>query len=163
MKRLDLVRHLEANGCELLRVGSRHSVYVNRRARKGIVGPETSRDQRAPRAEDLPGSRGVGLGAERYRVQFTADRELYEQLQELRALMRHQVPDGDLSKILARAVKTLLERVRKQKFAETSAPRPARAPTSSNKTPSRHSRDLPRRLATRRGPLHLRFERRPAL
>ena len=34
MKRRDLVRHLEANGCELLREGARHSVYVNRPARK---------------------------------------------------------------------------------------------------------------------------------
>ncbi|MFP5285855.1 MAG: addiction module toxin, HicA family, partial [Thermoanaerobaculia bacterium] len=34
MKRRDLIRHLEAQGCELLREGSRHSVYVNRKARK---------------------------------------------------------------------------------------------------------------------------------
>ena len=34
MKRLDLVRHLERNGCELLREGANHSVYVNRRAGK---------------------------------------------------------------------------------------------------------------------------------
>jgi len=34
VKRRDLVRHLEANGCELLREGARHSVYVNRPARK---------------------------------------------------------------------------------------------------------------------------------
>ncbi|MEP7227388.1 MAG: type II toxin-antitoxin system HicA family toxin [Gemmatimonadales bacterium] len=30
MKRLDLIRHLEAHGCELLREGGSHSVYVNR-------------------------------------------------------------------------------------------------------------------------------------
>jgi hypothetical protein len=77
------------------------------------------------------------LGAERYRVQFTADRALYEQLQELRALMRHQVPDGDLGKILARAVSTLLTQVRKRKFGETSEPRPAR-PSGSKEIPSRH-------------------------
>ncbi|HEX7046257.1 MAG TPA: type II toxin-antitoxin system HicA family toxin [Gammaproteobacteria bacterium] len=34
MKRLDLVRHLEAHGCRLLREGSRHSVYVNPVTRK---------------------------------------------------------------------------------------------------------------------------------
>ena len=34
MKRRDLVRHLEAHGCELLREGANHSVYVNRSARK---------------------------------------------------------------------------------------------------------------------------------
>lgn len=34
MKRRDLIRHLEAHGCELLREGGNHSVYVNRSARK---------------------------------------------------------------------------------------------------------------------------------
>jgi predicted RNA binding protein YcfA (HicA-like mRNA interferase family) len=34
MKRRDLVRHLESNGCELLREGGNHSVYVNRAVRK---------------------------------------------------------------------------------------------------------------------------------
>ncbi len=29
MKRIDLVRHLEANGCTLLRDRGKHSVYVN--------------------------------------------------------------------------------------------------------------------------------------
>jgi hypothetical protein len=37
-------------------------------------------------------SRTSPLGGERYRVCFTADAELHAQLQELRALMRHQVP-----------------------------------------------------------------------
>jgi len=30
LKRADLIRHLEAHGCRLLREGGRHSVYVNR-------------------------------------------------------------------------------------------------------------------------------------
>jgi mRNA interferase HicA len=34
VKRLDVVRHLEAHGCVLLREGGNHSVYVNRAARK---------------------------------------------------------------------------------------------------------------------------------
>jgi mRNA interferase HicA len=34
VKRRDLVRHLEAHGCELLREGGSHSVYVNRGSRK---------------------------------------------------------------------------------------------------------------------------------
>jgi predicted RNA binding protein YcfA (HicA-like mRNA interferase family) len=34
VKRRDLVRHLESNGCELLREGARHTVYVNRTNRK---------------------------------------------------------------------------------------------------------------------------------
>ena len=30
MKRIDLVRHLESFGCELLREGGSHTIYVNR-------------------------------------------------------------------------------------------------------------------------------------
>jgi mRNA interferase HicA len=33
MKRKDLVRHLEAHGCELLREGGSHTIYINRAAR----------------------------------------------------------------------------------------------------------------------------------
>jgi mRNA interferase HicA len=34
MKRTDLLRHLENDGCEFLREGSRHTVYVNRKEKK---------------------------------------------------------------------------------------------------------------------------------
>ncbi len=34
MKRRDLIRHLESHGCELLREGGSHSVYINRENRK---------------------------------------------------------------------------------------------------------------------------------
>lgn len=33
MKRKDLIRHLEAQGCELLREGGNHTIFVNRAAR----------------------------------------------------------------------------------------------------------------------------------
>ena len=34
MKRKDLIRHLEKNGCEFLREGTNHTVYVNRSEKK---------------------------------------------------------------------------------------------------------------------------------
>ena len=34
MKRRDLIRHLEQHGCELLREGANHTVYVNRIEKK---------------------------------------------------------------------------------------------------------------------------------
>jgi predicted RNA binding protein YcfA (HicA-like mRNA interferase family) len=34
MKRVDLIRHLEAHGCTFLREGRRHTVYVNLNTRK---------------------------------------------------------------------------------------------------------------------------------
>lgn len=39
MKRIDLVRHIEAHGGELLREGGNHSVFVNRKARRTSVVP----------------------------------------------------------------------------------------------------------------------------
>ena len=39
MKRAGLVRHFERNGCELLREGGNHSVYVNRSLRKTSTVP----------------------------------------------------------------------------------------------------------------------------
>ena len=39
MKRVDLIRHLESQGCRLLREGANHSVYVNPVARKTSTVP----------------------------------------------------------------------------------------------------------------------------
>ncbi len=87
------------------------------------------------------------LGGERYRVCFTADAALHAQLQELRALMRHQVPDGDLASLLGRAVALLLDQVRKRKFGEVSVPRPE---TPASPAASRHIPAAIRRAVVRR-------------
>jgi hypothetical protein len=79
-----------------------------------------------------------------------ADQNLHAQILELRALMRHQVPDGDLGKILARAVGVLLEQVRKQKFGECEAPRPARPSGRPDGHPSRQIPAAVRRAVARR-------------
>jgi predicted RNA binding protein YcfA (HicA-like mRNA interferase family) len=34
MKRINLIKHLEKQGCEFLREGGSHTVYVNRKAKK---------------------------------------------------------------------------------------------------------------------------------
>ena len=39
MKRRDLIRYLEKKGCELLREGSNHTVYVNRKEKKASTVP----------------------------------------------------------------------------------------------------------------------------
>ena len=39
MKRKDLIRHLEVNGCEFLREGGNHTIYVNRGAQKSSAVP----------------------------------------------------------------------------------------------------------------------------
>ncbi|MDP2682744.1 MAG: type II toxin-antitoxin system HicA family toxin [Deltaproteobacteria bacterium] len=39
MKRKDVIRHLESNGCEFLREGANHTVYVNRKKKKASTLP----------------------------------------------------------------------------------------------------------------------------
>jgi mRNA interferase HicA len=44
MKRVDLIRHLESQGCRLMREGGNHSVYVN---------PERARTSAVPRHREI--------------------------------------------------------------------------------------------------------------
>ena len=39
MKRIDLIRHLEAHGCKFLREGGSHTIYVNRAIQKNSAIP----------------------------------------------------------------------------------------------------------------------------
>jgi predicted RNA binding protein YcfA (HicA-like mRNA interferase family) len=39
MKRIDLIRHLEQSGCELLREAGNHAIYVNRKTRRSSAVP----------------------------------------------------------------------------------------------------------------------------
>jgi len=39
MKRVDLIRHLERYGCQFLREGDNHTIYVNRKAQASTAIP----------------------------------------------------------------------------------------------------------------------------
>jgi hypothetical protein len=62
------------------------------------------------------------LGQDRFKIQFTASGALREKLQEAQALLRHQLPDGDLAEIFDRALTLLLQDTKRRKFAQTSRP-----------------------------------------
>jgi 5-methylcytosine-specific restriction endonuclease McrA len=63
------------------------------------------------------------LAPARYKVQFTASAELHDKLKRLQALLRSEVPDGDLAAIIDHAVTEKLERLEARRYAKTSAPR----------------------------------------
>ncbi len=63
------------------------------------------------------------LSPGRYRVQFTASAELRHKLERLEALMRSEVPDGDLAAIIECAVTEKLERLEARRYAHARAPR----------------------------------------
>jgi 5-methylcytosine-specific restriction endonuclease McrA len=74
----------------------------------------------------------VPIAPERFKVQFTADAELRDQLERLRALTRSAVPDGDIGKVIALAVSRELQRLEARRFAKTKAPRRALADTDTS-------------------------------
>ena len=124
---------------------------------KGAVGVLAVRMESAPASRTAPASsacdaplpraRTEPLGAERYAVRFTASGEVFAQLQELRALMCHQIPDGDVGKILARAIGDLLAQVRRRKLGACAKPQPAKPPKAQ---PSRHIPAAIRRAVAQR-------------
>ena len=69
------------------------------------------------------------LSPARYKVQFTASQELRDKLERLTALMRSEVPDGDLAAIIERAVSEKLQRLEARRFGKTNAPRKTLADT----------------------------------
>lgn len=69
------------------------------------------------------------LAPARYKVSFTAGAALRDKLERLQALMRFSVPEGDLAKIIDRAVTEKLERLEAKRFAKTKAPRKGLAGT----------------------------------
>jgi hypothetical protein len=94
------------------------------------------------------------LAPSRYKIQFTAGPELRDDLERLRALMRSEVPDGDLAAIVGKAVRQLRERLEARRFGQTRSPR-KKAPTTNDS--SRHVPFEVRRLVYRRDGGQCRF------
>jgi hypothetical protein len=58
------------------------------------------------------------LAPERYKVQFTIDRETHDKLRQVQDLLRHVVPNGDPAIIFDRALTALLHDLKRQKLAQ---------------------------------------------
>ena len=104
-----------------------------------LVADESSRRGDVPLPVPAPPALLQPLAPGRYRVQFTAGAELRDKLERLRALLRSEVPDGDLAAIIEKAVTEKLERLEARRFGRTSSPRknPARI------SPEQSSRHIP--------------------
>jgi 5-methylcytosine-specific restriction endonuclease McrA len=63
------------------------------------------------------------LAPERYKVQFTASRELHDKLRRAQDLLRHAVPDGDVAIVIDRALTMLVEELERRKLATARQPR----------------------------------------
>ena len=58
------------------------------------------------------------LSADTYKFHVTASRACRDNLRQARDLLRHRIPDGDVGAIVEKALDALIERVKKQRFAE---------------------------------------------
>ena len=68
------------------------------------------------------------LSPGRYKIEFTADAETYQALRQLQELMRHQIPNGDLAKIVKSALFLLLQEVGRGKLGQAKQPRKKKTP-----------------------------------
>ncbi len=73
------------------------------------------------------------LAPERYKIQFTASRDLHDKLRRAQDLLRHAVPDGDVAAIFDRALTLLVEDLERRKLAAAARPRPPRSLTSESR------------------------------
>jgi 5-methylcytosine-specific restriction endonuclease McrA len=85
-------------------------------------------------------SRPLPLSPRRYKLQVTIGEETRAKLAELQDLLSHQIPDGDPSEILDRALDTLLTETKKKKAALTDKPR------ASRKKSGKKTRAIPARI-----------------
>jgi hypothetical protein len=84
----------------------------------------------------LPSRRSVQspVSADQYRITITVSRETRDELREVQDLVRHQVPDGDPAKILARALTVFKQQLLRKKLGAEGSRRKA-SPTRAG---SRH-------------------------
>jgi len=84
------------------------------------------------------------LTAETFKFQFTGSRACHDLLREAQDLLRHRIPDGDPAMIFEKALRVLVEQVKKERFATGRKARsaPAVDPETSS---SRHIPDAIKR------------------
>ena len=151
---LDLARHKSRRAIEVLLANRAPKPDVPARVRK-LPEPspvpvvpmrsetrspphETSSREASPPVPRASSPAPSPLGANRFKIQFTGNQALYVKLQEAQALLRHQIPDGDIAEIFDRALTLLVEEANRKKFAQTSRPRARSKATRKCGAASRH-------------------------
>src|SRR5439155_25472014 len=97
--------------------------------------PERVEGPGRPASQLAPGRVGTRVtlapvAPERYLLEVTVGRNTHDKLQYAKDLLGHQVPSGDLARVLDRALDALIERLEKRKFAATARPRRSARPSA---------------------------------
>jgi hypothetical protein len=91
----------------------------------------------------------VPLSEETVKFQFTATWACRDKLRQAQDLLRHRIPDGDVGKVVEKALEVLIEQVKKERFAEGRTPR-KELPEQSTASCSRHIPDAIKRAVFKR-------------
>ena len=116
-----------------------------RRLRRQSVSPVHPQASSAVAPPVLSRSLVVPLAPERYKIQFSASRQMHEKLRYAQNLLRHLVPNGDVAAVFDRALSALIDQLEKQKCAATSRSRGRARATGSRHIPAAVRREVWRR------------------
>jgi hypothetical protein len=72
----------------------------------------------------MPRSTVRASAPRRYRAEFTMVEETHDKVRRVQALLRREIPDGDIGVIFDRAITELLDKLEKTKLGATAKPRP---------------------------------------
>jgi hypothetical protein len=99
--------------------------------------PEPTRTQVPERMQPPdPAQRVTPLAPQRFGFQCTFDQETHELLQDLRALMSHEIPNGEMALVIKGALKLAKAELLKRKFAATERPAHSRGCASTRRIPA---------------------------
>ena len=86
----------------------------------------TLAEQRAPGRVEPERAKVTTLAPERFPLRVALDQTTHDKLRYLQALLSHQIPSGDLARVLDRTFDVAIREFERCKFAATSRPRPNR-------------------------------------
>ena len=136
----DLVRRLRARARTTPDIGCGSASSASSTATAAGAEPSTSPLVPAPANQPHRAGAVKPLSAERFSVNFTADAEFRELLEEVRALVSHSQPKGDLMNVMKRGLQALKSELLKKRFGVGRKPRRARmnADGTASATRTRH-------------------------
>jgi hypothetical protein len=126
-------------------------MVLARRAPKPDVAPKLERVHEQttlvepgppPPAPAPPRAKVKPLAPERFKLEITLSGETKAKLVRAQALLRHQVPSGDLAQVIDRALDVLLAKVEAQKLGKVKKPRAAAKSRSRRYVPRQVRRDV---------------------
>ncbi len=105
-----------------------------------------------PSAQPLSPARVEPLSATGILVQMTMTAEGYADLKRAKELLGHSIPDGDTVKVIERALRTLVEKLEKDRRAKTSCPQVSVRPSKHGHIAAATRRQV---FHARRGAVHV--------